>query len=40
MRNDLVHLTSIETRQRKSRVRDLMFALCVAGTSLVALMTF
>lgn len=30
-------LSSIEIRQRRSRLRDLLFAACVAGTALTAL---
>ncbi len=30
-------LTSIETRQRKTRVRDLFFAICVAAAAAVSI---
>ena len=40
MKTTTGHLSSIELRQRKTRVRDALFALCVAGTAIVTLLTF
>jgi hypothetical protein len=35
----MTHLQAIETRQRKSAVRDFLFALCVGAAALVAVST-